>query len=49
MSNQFDIKQYLIKDEPYYQAQRNELALYWAAYAERLPEKLPELFMALTK
>ena len=40
MSNQFDIKQYLIKDEPFYQAQGNELALYQAAYAARLPVML---------
>ena len=40
MSNQFDIKQYLIKHEPYYQTQGNELALYQAAYAARLPVML---------
>ena len=32
-----DIDQYLIKQEPYYQAQGEEIALYEAAYAERLP------------
>jgi len=32
-----DIDQYLIKEEPFYQAQGEEVALYEAAYAERLP------------
>lgn len=40
MSNHFDVNQYLIKDEPYYQEQGNELALYQAAYAARLPVML---------
>jgi nitric oxide reductase NorQ protein len=34
---QFDIQQYLIKQEPYYLPQHNEVALYTAAYAARLP------------
>jgi len=37
MNPSFDIKQYLIKKEPYYQAQTNEVVLYEAAYAARLP------------
>ncbi len=32
-----DINQYLVKQEPYYQSQSNEVALYEAAYAARLP------------
>jgi nitric oxide reductase NorQ protein len=32
-----DTNQYLVKQEPYYQAQSNEVALYEAAYAARLP------------
>jgi len=32
-----DISQYLISNEPFYQAQGDEIALYEAAYAERLP------------
>jgi len=32
-----DVKQYLIKDEPFYQAVGNEVELYEAAYTERLP------------
>ena len=40
MSQQFDIKQYQINDEPYYQPQTNEVALYEAAYAARLPVML---------
>jgi nitric oxide reductase NorQ protein len=32
-----DYEQYLIKEEPYYEAQGNEIALYQAAYASRLP------------
>ena len=40
MSDQFDIKQHLIRDEPYYQAQGNEIVLYQAAYAARLPMML---------
>ncbi len=32
-----DIKQYLINDEPYYEAQGEEVALYEAAYKGRLP------------
>ena len=40
MSNQFDVKQYLIKSEPFYQATGNEMALYEAAYAARLPVML---------
>jgi len=40
MSQPFDIKQYRISDEPYYQAQTNEIALYEAAYAARLPVML---------
>ena len=35
MNPSFDIKQYLIKKEPYYQAQANEVVLYEAAYAAR--------------
>ncbi|MDP2811335.1 MAG: CbbQ/NirQ/NorQ/GpvN family protein [Rhodocyclaceae bacterium] len=37
MSNQ---DQYLVKTEPYYQPQADEVALYEAAYAERLPVML---------
>ena len=40
MSNHFDVNQYLIKDEPFYQATGNEVALYEAAYAARLPVML---------
>src|SRR5487761_2391734 len=40
MSDTFDIKQYQIKQEPYYQAQSNEVALYEAAYTARLPVML---------
>ncbi|MBL4692288.1 MAG: CbbQ/NirQ/NorQ/GpvN family protein [Magnetovibrio sp.] len=32
-----DVEQYLIKDEPFYQAVGNEVDLYEAAYSERLP------------
>ncbi len=32
-----DVAQYMIKQEPYYQAQADEVAIYEAAYAERLP------------
>jgi nitric oxide reductase NorQ protein len=35
MSN--EVEQYLIKDEPFYQAQEDEVALYEAAYESRLP------------
>jgi len=37
MNNEFDIAQYQITEEPFYQAQSNETALYEAAYAARLP------------
>jgi len=40
MSNQFDVNQYLIKAEPFYQATGNEITLYQAAYAARLPVML---------
>jgi len=40
MSEHFDIQQYLIQDEPFYQPQGNEVALYQAAYAARLPVML---------
>jgi nitric oxide reductase NorQ protein len=40
MSNQFDIQQYRIKHEPFYQPTGNEIALYQAAYAARLPVML---------
>lgn len=40
MSDIFDIEQYRIQDEPYYEPQRNEVALYEAAYAARLPVML---------
>jgi nitric oxide reductase NorQ protein len=40
MSDFFDIKQYLIKQEPFYQPTGNEVALYEAAYAARLPVML---------
>ncbi len=40
MSQHFDIQQYLIREEPYYQPQTNEVALYEAAYAARLPVML---------
>ncbi|MDE2309360.1 MAG: CbbQ/NirQ/NorQ/GpvN family protein [Betaproteobacteria bacterium] len=40
MSTQFDIKQYLIGKEPFYQAQGDEIGLYQAAYAARLPVML---------
>ncbi len=32
-----DIQQFFIKQEPFYEAQQDEVALYEAAYAERLP------------
>ena len=32
-----DISQYLIKEEPFYQAQNDEIELYSAAYQARLP------------
>lgn len=35
--SQVDIKQYMIKEEPFYQAQGKEVALYEAAYRQRLP------------
>src|SRR5512141_6684 len=37
MSQQFDIEQYQISKEPFYEAQGDEVALYEAAYAARLP------------
>ncbi len=37
MNDTFDIKQYQILAEPYYQSQSDEVALYAAAYAARLP------------
>ena len=40
MSTTFDIKQYLIAEEPFYQAHGNEVALYEAAYAAHLPVML---------
>ncbi len=40
MSQQFEINQYRINDEPYYQEQANEVSLYEAAYAARLPVML---------
>lgn len=40
MSDHFDIQQYTIKDEPFYQSTGNEVALYEAAYAARLPVML---------
>lgn len=40
MSQTFDIDQYRIKDEPYYQPQSNEIELYQAAYRNRLPVML---------
>src|SRR5512138_2480104 len=40
MTTQFDIKQYQISKEPFYQPQSNEVALYEAAYAARLPMML---------
>jgi nitric oxide reductase NorQ protein len=40
MSQTFDIDQYRIKDEPYYQPQANEVELYQAAYRSRLPVML---------
>ncbi|NOU23948.1 MAG: CbbQ/NirQ/NorQ/GpvN family protein [Methylotenera sp.] len=40
MSDQFDIQQYQIKHEPFYQPTGNEVALYEAAYAARLPVML---------
>jgi len=35
--SQVNAEQYMIKDEPFYQAQSNEVALYTAAYRKRLP------------
>lgn len=35
--SQADIEQYLIKEEPFYQSQDSEVALYEAAYKQRLP------------
>lgn len=40
MSDSFDIQQYQIKDEPFYQPTGKEVALYEAAYAARLPVML---------
>ena len=40
MNPAFDIDQYRIQDEPYYQPQGNEVALYQAAYRNRLPVML---------
>lgn len=40
MSNHFDVNQYLIKEQPFYQATGNEVTLYEAAYAARLPVML---------
>ena len=40
MSNVFDISQYRINEEPFYQPQGNEVELYQAAYAVRLPVML---------
>ena len=40
MSNQFDANQYLITQEPFYQRTGNEVELYEAAYAARLPVML---------
>ncbi|QSA96359.1 CbbQ/NirQ/NorQ/GpvN family protein [Methylococcus sp. EFPC2] len=40
MSTPFDIQQYLISQEPYYLPQGNEIELYEAAYAARLPVML---------
>ena len=40
MSQTFDIDQYHIKDEPYYQPQANEVELYRSAYRSRLPVML---------
>jgi nitric oxide reductase NorQ protein len=40
MSNHFDVNQYLIKEEPFYQPTGNEVTLYEAAYAARLPVML---------
>lgn len=37
MSNDFDINQYKIDKEPFYQAQGNEIALYETAYKSRMP------------
>jgi nitric oxide reductase NorQ protein len=40
MNSPFDIQQYKITQEPYYQPQANEIELYTAAYAARLPVML---------
>lgn len=40
MTAHIDINQYRISEEPFYQAQGNEVALYEAAYAARLPVML---------
>ena len=40
MNSPFDIQQYKITQEPYYQPQDNEIELYTAAYAARLPVML---------
>ncbi|TXT22528.1 MAG: nitric oxide reductase NorQ protein [Gallionellaceae bacterium] len=40
MSAQFDIQQYLIGKQPFYQPQGDEIELYQAAYAARLPVML---------
>jgi nitric oxide reductase NorQ protein len=40
MSPHFDIQQYRISNEPYYQPLANEVDLYQAAYAARLPVML---------
>ena len=40
MSAPFDIKQYLVNKEPFYQPQGGEIELYTAAYSARLPVML---------
>jgi nitric oxide reductase NorQ protein len=40
MSSHFDVNQYLIRQEPFYQPTGNEVTLYEAAYAARLPVML---------
>ena len=37
MSNTFDIKQYHIKQQPFYQPQGDEIEIFTAAYKQRIP------------
>ena len=43
-----DTNQYFVKQEPFYEPQGREVALFSATYAARLPEQLPMLYLVLT-